>query len=336
MGRTLCCLIFLLPFIVSCEKEETPFVLPPPGELQSMSASMGVSYNDQVYVDFKTGQQKVVPYRSYDLAFEASTEGYRIYLNTGKFMFVAHTGDTSMSAADSSGKVWRTETEHLFDDSTAFGDYRDPSGMSTGVTYVIDRGRTEHFGSVRWRKFKVVEVTKSQYKIRFSNYNNTGVVDFIIPKNPEYSLMYFTFDNGGAVVEVAPKKTDWDVVFTKYTYTYQTEPLSSPFRYYLVTGALLNKWSGCSNEQYRKDSTAAYVPFETFDASHLSNVSFNSLAGKIGFSWKDYDFNLGYVIIPDRYYLLKDTEGFVYKIRFYDFYDDQGNKGTAKFEYKRI
>ncbi|MFM7903588.1 MAG: HmuY family protein, partial [Bacteroidota bacterium] len=166
--------------------------------------------------------------------------------------------------------------------------------------------------------------------------NNTSVTDFTIPKNPEYSLMYFTFDNDGMMVDVAPKKTEWDVVFTKYTFTYCSEPVNSPFRYYLVTGALLNKWSGCVNEQYRKDSTQLYAPFETFDASRLSDVNFNTLAAKIGFSWKDYDFTLGYIIIPDRFYLVRDTEGYVYKIRFYDFYDDQGNEGAAKFEYKRL
>lgn len=336
MGKGFWLWIIAFPLLASCEKAENPIILPAPGNLQTMAASMGLNYDNQVYVDFKTGAQKSAPYRSYDLAFEASENGFRIYLNTGKFMFVALTGDTNMVAADSTGKDWRTETDQLYDDSTAFGDYRDASGVSKGETYIVDRGRTEHFGSARWRKFKVLAVTSNYYTIRYSNYNNTGVTDFTIPKDPEYSLMYFTFDNGGTMVDVAPKKTDWDVVFTKYTYTYYSEPVNSPFRYYLVTGALLNKWSGCMNEQYRKDSTQLYVPFETFDASRLSDVNFNTLAAKIGFSWKDYDFTLGYIIIPDRFYLVRDTEGYVYKIRFYDFYDDQGNKGTAKFEYKRL
>ena len=117
------------------------------------------------------------------------------------------------------------------------------------------------------------------------------------------------------MVNVAPKKEDWDMVFTKYTYTYYSEPVTSPYRHYLVTGALLNKWAGCENEQMRKDSTAGYVPFDEFAPSNIASVNFNQLAGTIGFSWKDYDFTLGYIIVPDRYYLLRDTRGFVYKIR---------------------
>lgn len=326
----------VLPLLIACEKDELPYVLPAAGALDTMSANMGVNYDNQVYVDFKTGKQKSVPYRSYDLAFETDANGFRIYLNTGKFMFVANSGDTSMATADSTGKTWRTETEHLYDDSTAFGDYRDLAGNTRGETFIIDRGRAEHFGAARWRKLKVLEVSATHYKIRFSNYNNSGMTEFIIPKDIEYSLMYFSFENGGGMVDVAPKKNEWDVVFTKYTYTYYSEPVTSPYRHYLVTGALLNKWSGCMNEQYRKDSTLNYVAFDSFDATHLADVDFNTLAGKIGFSWKDYDFSLGFIIIPNRFYLVRDTEGFVYKIRFYDFYDDQGNKGTAKFEYKRV
>ena len=88
-----------------------------------MSASMGINYDNQVYVNLETGAKKTVPYRKYDLAFEASANGFRIYLNTAKLMFAANTFTTNMSVADSTGKVWKTETEHLYDDSTAIGQW---------------------------------------------------------------------------------------------------------------------------------------------------------------------------------------------------------------------
>lgn len=329
-------LLVTLLLVTACEKAEKPLVLPPAGAIDTLSASMGVNYDNQVYVDFQTGTTKSVPYRSYDLAFEASADGFRIYLNTAKFMFVGNTGNTDMQGADSSGLTWRTETEHLYEDSTAFGEYRNIAGSSKLETYVIDRGRTEHFGADRWRKLQVLEVTPTNYKIRYANYDNSNVTDFIVPKDPDYSLVYFSFNGSGSMVDVAPEKTDWDLVFTKYTYTYYSEPVTSPYRHYLVSGALLNKWAGCMNEQMRKDSSSNYVPFDAFTSNEIASVDFNDLAGKVGFSWKDYDFTLGYIIIPDRYYLVKDSDGFVYKIRFYDFYDSSGNKGTAEFEFKRL
>ncbi|MDQ3049766.1 MAG: hypothetical protein M3Q95_02655 [Bacteroidota bacterium] len=328
--------IALILVFTSCEKEEVPIKLPPPGTLQTMTANMGSYYDDQVYVDFETGVQKVVPYRSYDLAFEASATGFRVYLNTGKYMFVANTGSTDLTIADSTGKEWKTEPDNLYDDSTAFGNWADATLQSNNEVFVIDRGRTEHFGSSRWRKIQLVWVNANEYRIRFSMYNNTQVTEFTVPKNSDYSLMYFSFENGGQMVDVAPRKNNWDVVFTKYTHIYLSEPVTSPYRYYIVSGVLLNRWSDNESAIAKKDSTPSYKPFNEVTVADIGAFNFNNNAAQIGFEWKIYDFNLGYTIIPDQYYMLRDPSGYYYKIRFIDFYDDQGNKGAASLEYQRL
>ncbi|HMT28157.1 MAG TPA: HmuY family protein, partial [Bacteroidia bacterium] len=223
----------------------------------------------------------------------------------------------------------------LDDDSTAVGNWID-AGQSKNETYVIDRGRTEQFGAARWRKMQIVSVNSDQYVIRFSLYNNTQLTEFTIPKNPSYSLMYFSFDDGGKMVSVAPEKDKWDIVFTKFTHTYYSEPVYSPYRYYIVTGGLLNRWVGDENEIAKQDSTPGFKPFDQVTAADMGNFTFHQQAALIGFSWKEYDFNLGYTIYQDRYYLVHDEKGYFYKIRFLDFYDDQGNKGAATFEYQRL
>ncbi len=320
----------------SCEKEDTAIILPPPGDLQLTVANMGSNYDNQVYLDFETGYQKTVPYRSYDLAFEASADGFRVYLNTGKLMFVANTTSTDIQLADSTGKLWNTDTDNLDDDSTAFGNWLDVNLLSKNETYVVDRGRAEYFGAARWRKIQLVSVANNQYSIRYSLYNNTELHDFVIPKNNNYSLIYFSFDDGGKIVDVAPEKDKWDVVFTKFTHTYYSEPINSPYRYYLVTGALLNRWAGLKNEIAKQDSTPGYQTFAAVKGSDMVNFNFHKDAATIGFDWKEYDFNLGYIIYTDRYYLVLDENGYYYKIRFLDFYDNQGNKGAASFEYQRL
>jgi len=318
----------------SCEKEDTAIVLPPPGDLKLMVADMGVNYDNQVYVDLETGSQKSVPYRSYDLAFEAAPGGFRVYLNTGKLMFVANTSTGDMVSADTTGKTWKTETDHLYDDSTACGNWQSTTGLNE--TYVIDRGRVEHFGAARWRKMQILSVNDTEYRIRYSLYDNSQTTEFTIPKNSAYSLMYFSFDAGGKMVDVAPQKELWDVVFTKFIHTYYSEPVNSPYRYYIVTGALLNRWNDNENEIVKKDSTPGYKPFEQVTGQDMGSFSFYKEAALIGFSWKEFDFNLGYIIYPDPYYLVRDSKGYYYKIRFLDFYDDQGNKGAATFEYQRL
>src|SRR5687768_9272727 len=109
MKKWLVNIISLSMLLVSCEKEDKPMVLPPPGSLQTMTARMGVYYDDQVYVDFSTGNQTISPYRAFDLAFEAAPEGFRLYLNTAKLMFVNNTYSTDISTTDTTGHEWKTE-----------------------------------------------------------------------------------------------------------------------------------------------------------------------------------------------------------------------------------
>ncbi|MBP8904600.1 MAG: HmuY family protein [Bacteroidia bacterium] len=334
--RQLLVYISLLIFFASCEKEDEKVVLPPPGEITTMTAAMGNNYDNQVYVDFETGQQVSVPYRSYDLAFEASETGFRVYLNTGKLMFIVNTGSTDILNADTTGLTWMTDPDHLYDDSTAFGTWMDFSGNSLNQVFVIDRGRTEHFGANRWRKMQLLSVNATEYRIKFAAFNTPNVTEFVLPKNSDYSLMYFSFENNGQLVQVAPPKNLWDVVFTKFTHTYYSEPVNSPYRYYIVTGALLNRWAGCENTIMQQDSTPGFKSFETITGQDMGNFPFYKEAAIIGFDWKLYDFNLGYIIYNDRYYGLKDPSGFYFKIRFLDFYDSLGNKGACLFEYQRL
>jgi len=324
-------LIFFIVLIVGCQKEDTAVILPAPGDMSNSIATMGPNYLNQVYFDFGTGKQHTVDYRIYDLAFESSANGFRIYLNTGKLMFVCHTGETNFNAADTSGKQWRTDSNQLDDDSTAIGDWK-----SNGEVIVIDRGRAENYGVERWRKLKVISVDANSYNIEYQTYNSSVIHQFQLIKDPDYSLVYFSFDNDGQQVSVSPKKDSWDIVFTKFTHTYYDEPITSPFKYYLVTGAILNKWNNELNTSVKKDSTIGYKPFVDVIASDINSYPLSAGATIIGFDWKYFDFNLGYIIYPDRFYLLKDELGFYYKIRFLDFYDSTGNKGSATFEYQRL
>jgi hypothetical protein len=326
----------LLILFASCEKEDSAYTLPPPGDLQSMVAAMGNNYENQVFVDLSTGEQVTRSYKLYDIALEASPDGWRLYLNTAKFMFLANTGDTSFADADSMNVTWKTETDHLYDDSTAFGDWRAAATLGASEVFIIDRGRAEHFGADRWRKLKVIAGDQGSYTLQFCNYNNTSLTTYTVTKDPNYSLMYFSFSGGGQQVQVAPPKNRWDLVFTKYIHTYYSEPPESPYRFYMVCGALLNRWSDARNAIVKQDSTIGYIPFEEVKATDMITYSFYKEAAIIGYDWKDFDFNLGYTLLLNRYYLVLDPAGYYYKLRFYDFYDDLGNKGAASFEYQRL
>ena len=51
----------------------------------------------------------------------------------------------------------------------------------------------------------------------------------------------------------------------------------------------------------------------------------------IGYDWKSYNSGT-YEVDINKNYIIKTTEDLYYKIHFIDFYNDQGEKGTPKFE----
>lgn len=340
MRKAAIVLVLCSVFSFSCQKEDEAIVLPPPGNVEQLVAPMGSNYDDQVYVSLKKSKIQVVPYRNFDLSFEASELGYHVYLNGAKFMFAAGSGSCDFFQADSMNCSWKVDAEQLDDDSTAIGNWWVQAASNVAgysEVFIIDRGRLDHNGADRYRKFQILSACDVNYQVRFSNLDNSNVTVMTIPKDPLYSMMYLSFSNTGAVVQQAPPADDWDFVFTKYTHVYFDQPLTSPYRYYPVTGAIINRWNDISASVLKLDSTPNFLPFVQFTYPDVTGLPFTNAATVIGFDWKSYDFNSSqYVIAPDLYFILKDKNGYYFKMRFVDFYDQNGNKGTVTIEYQRI
>lgn len=214
--------MMFLVVLSSCMKEDDAITLPAPGPVKQGTANMGLNYENQVYFDLETGNSIVRPYKNYDLAFEASKNGSHIYLNSAKFMFASNTQSYDMFAADTVGHPWSLDCEQLLDDTLALTKYWQDVNFSTqgSKVFALDRGKLEHTGVARWRKFKVLSVDSLKYTICFSNYDNSSLDTVEIVKDDNYSLMYFSFDTPDQLVQQAPPKDQWDFVFTKYTHVF--------------------------------------------------------------------------------------------------------------------
>lgn len=340
--RSLGILILFLATLTSCMKEDDAITLPAPGPVKQGTANMGLNYENQVYFDLESGNAVVRPYKTYDLAFEASKNGCRIYLNSAKFMFACNTQSYNVSAADTVGHAWTLDCEQLLEDTLALTKYwQDVNFSSQGSkVFAVDRGKLEHTGPARWRKFKILSVDSLKYTICFSNYDNSSMDTVDIMKDENYSLMYFSFDTPNQLVQQAPPKDQWDFVFTKYTHVFFEYDVLSPFRYYFVTGVVQNIWNNTEVLRFQKDSmpvNVPYLPIEQFNYSQVPNFTFSNYANTIGYNWKYYDFSDAlYHIYPNLYYVVKSNDGFYYTVKMVDFYDTVGNKGFITFQTQRI
>lgn len=304
---------------ISCKKGELPVPKHDAGDVITSAVNMESNYKWQIYFDLKTnsvvGQNLKT---SWDLGFEATMTGYRIILNTSKAMFARNTGNSNfITVTDTLGfalsKRMDEPTGNL--DSTAIGDWR-----ITNNVYIIDRGYNETGSHQGFRKIQIQSVDAIKYSVRFSEINGTGDITLQINKDSAYNFSFLSFSGGGQVVQVEPPKNTWDLCFTQYL-----ERLSTP---YLVTGCLLNR-------NITKAKMDSLISFSEINYSTAENTILSPNINTIGYSWKTYSSGI-YTTNSQMNYVIKDNEGFYYKLHFIDFYNSSGVKGNPKFEFQKL
>ena len=314
-----------LLFFSSCMKEDEPIVLPPHNsDAQLFAVNIGEDYSREVYFDLETKDTLGNNFTDWDLAFEASPIGDHIWINGGKAVFAAQTNQTVLSNVfDTVGSDWKFDGASWHVDSTAIGNWQQPSG---NPVYIIDRGYF-YSGNDRFWKIIFQSVNASQFSVEYGRLNDAVTYTKTINKSTEHNYIYFTFDNNGSVLNFEPEKTKWDILFTRYRYIYYD--FTPPLPYY-VNGVLLNPYLTLA----AVDSTTGYDSI-TYDKAR--NMSLSANRDVIGYNWKTYVFSTShYEVNPQFVYIIKDQAGYYYKLHFLDFYDITGHKGVPKFEYQRL
>lgn len=315
--------VFSVLFIVlsACLKEELPVPKKDWGDATLAEVNIGGNYEYQAYFDFTTGE--VVKKHSRDkweLGFQCGIAGEHIIINGSKQMFVYPTDKDELADITSkSGYLsnQRFDSPYGETDSLAMHNWQD------GKVRIIDMGYNSSNVQQGWYKIKVHEVTNSSYTFEFAPLEETTSTITTIEKNDDYNFVFYSMLTKEEV-DVEPKKDEWDLVFTQFTQRLY-EPLVMP---YLVTGALLN----------RKDVRAkklTQIAYDDIDLEYALSLSLSDTLNIIGYDWKEFDFDTEiYTIYDDVSYVLKNRDGYYYKLRFLDFYNATGETGNCQFEYQ--
>jgi len=326
-------------FLTACFKEDEKITPHDSGNVKTQAIELTKDYRYQVYFDL--GSEQIVSTNlknEWDLGFECSTESWHIILNTSNFMVAAETGLTDFSLPiDTVGYKWKFDVSSGNLDSTAIGNWieffpADSAKSYSNEVYVIDRGYDE-LGNLRGlRKIVFLGLENSTYTFRYANLDGTAENTFSVTKDPTVNYVFFSFDEGGKQLVLEPPKYDWDLIFTQYTTLLFTDA-GDPYPY-LVTGVLSNP----STIQVAQDTL---YDFASISLDIAGNLDYSSVQDDIGYDWKDVvgDVNTGnvsYVIVEGLNYVIRDREGFFYKLRFVSFYNDSGDKGYPTFEYQRL
>lgn len=324
--------ILLIGVLTSCFKEDEKIDIPMPGENETDTIVLGNIYYNQVWVDLNGLQEKANhKIDTWDLAFSCSENNFTIKLNSALTMY-AGTNKASVfeNVVSEEGIEMHFDASSGNPDSLAFGGWyqieseEQNTYSSKEYVYVVNRGTDSDLTEIGFKKVQFF-IDGEDYVIRYANLDGTEEKTATITKNNAYNYIHLSFEDG--IVNIEPPKAEWSLKFSRYSkilYTNEDEPYD-----YNVVGVLLNPYQVMAVETDMK--------YEDIVLSDTSLLDFTRKADVIGYSWKYYDFDTGsYTIVQDKNYVVKNRDGFFYKIRFISFYDQSGNKGSIVYQVKRL
>ncbi len=309
----------------SCMKDETPVAPHVAGDEITAAVNMESDYRYQVYYNLEKNIEVGRNLKtSWDLGFEATADGYRVWLNGAKSMWVINTGKTDMAQVSIADTVGRG-ADRKYDapsgsaDSTAIADWR-----SNSPVYIVDRGFDPAGAGQGISKIKIVSSNAISYTVQVADIGSNTFQTVQLQKDSTYNLAFLSLTSGTQVM-VEPPKATWDIAFSQYTHMFY-----DPFMPYLVSGCLLNR----NNTSAAVEKT---VPFAQLTFNDIQKYTFSSFVNAIGYDWKEYDFDKGkYTTYPNINYLIKDARGHYFKLHFIDFNDKNGVKGNPRWEFQQL
>jgi hypothetical protein len=324
----------LMCLLSSCFKEDEKIFPPPPGDATVYTFDKSI-YDFQSYFDFSTDSSTVVsPNDLWQIEFATAQNAWDVRVNSSAYYKVFPTGDTSFFGIPSVSDPLK----YIFDassgnpDSCAFSTWLDRSSdpyIPTNEVFLVGQ-----YDGIKM---------KPKWKVRIESVNDTAY-DFIFAKFPsgipvsvslikDKSIRYQQYSlSDQAAVRIEPSSDEYDLLFTQYgTILYDNEGVPTP---YFVRGILLNpKLVTAALDTIHSFAELTYEIAKDFTYLEVRDV--------IGHTWKDVKVDqvggsAEYFVNTKLNWLIRDTEGFIYKMHFLEFYNSQAEVGYTTIEYQRL
>lgn len=329
--------LMLMILLSSCFKEDEKVEPYPRGNVVTRTIGMTEYYTYQIYFDLEDSTEVSSNNKNeWDIGFESGLEGSLIILNSSAFMYIGNSGSKDFEAVnDTTDLDWKYDKSDGDLDSTAVGNWFSISSDDTvysNQVYVVDRGFDDQANPRGHKKIVFLDVDETSYQFRFANLDGSDEVVAEVEKQSTVNFVCYSFENGGEVKFFEPDVDTYDLLFSQYTtllYTDEGDPYP-----YLVTGVLVNR----DVVEVAIDSSQN---FHDLERSDIEGLELKSQLDVIGYDWKvlQGDVNSGnvsYNIVPNRNYIIRNRNGFVYKLRFIEFYNTLGEKGYPTIEFQLL
>lgn len=312
----------------------------------------GPTQPNQVFVDLSSGKLTNIVRTSWDLGFYSGSD-FRVVLNSTVKMSAKQTTSTNIDEVQA-----EDPTMIINQGQGSLTQIDDPTGDITKTTiaavsatdadnkvYLINMGSnpatikpaTGSEGSAGgtsrgWKKVRILR-SGNDYKVQYADIASTTHQEIIISKNSAYNFTFLSLLDK-KVVNVEPQKNQWDISFTVFTNIF---PGATPSPYSYPDFVLSNVKGEAKSYQVL---TAAFT-YEAFTLANVDSSKFTTDQRNIGSNWRTttggVDANGNpvslFVTRTDRFFVIKDPAGNVYKLKFTGAVNEAGERGYPKIQY---
>ena len=307
----------------------------------------GPNEGNQVFVDLSSQSSTITQRDSWDLGFYNGTN-FRVTINGSIYMATKALTETNIDAiseADVSGIQSQVAVGTFDIANAAYVDAPNGNILETAIAEISENdnenpvyllnlgyevgtdiptsGGIAIAGNQRgWKKIRILR-NNNNYILQYANLNDTSHQEVIISKNTSYNFNHFSF-NTNKIVNVEPKKEKWDLCFTVFTNVLDGAGSYgfSDFVYHNIKGGTL---------AYRVDTED--FQYDNFEKNNIIESNFSGDQTIIGSSWRSV-FNRS--TYDDRFYIIRDPNGNMYKLKFLALTNNDGIRGHPEFEYKLL
>jgi len=342
--------------ISSCKRDKDPIPDIPPSngtEMTLNGGEGGSAAENTVFVDFSADKQESVKRTSWNLGFYNGNQ-FRVILNNTAGSSAIKVNKTDINAVSASD-VNLEDLAIELGTAGAFGNIDDLTGDISKTlipeiaekdennnVFVINTVGGSHGATINPDDLFKVRILKTgnDYTLQYAKLNATTFESLTIKKDADFNFQYVSFEKG--LVKVEPAKTDWDFQWTWSLYYGGTGATIYPYGYSDLV--FINHLAGVSAaEVIFKDAEGnsnGKPSYEDFSETNLSGISFSNSRDVIGATWRVTASPTPGIVAgarKDRFYVIKDGAGNIYKIQFNSFTpEDAGKRGYPELEYKLV
>lgn len=341
--QTLVAAVLATSLMVSCKKE-TPVIIPPPSEGTTTTlngGTGGANAENTVFIDLSADLYTSVARKSWDLALYAGTD-FRVVLNNTTSAGILVTTKTDLSQVGATDTIGLTlavsqaspQPAHFsfFDDIN--GDLAKTAIPAVSATeadnkvVILNRGTGGGIAARPWIKLRVLRNGSAGYTIQYAGITETTFKTVTVSKDASYHFKFVSLDNNGGVVNVEPAKTQWDL---QWGYSVFKTNFGADVPYNFSDLVNINYLAGVQAAEVLTST----ITYAAYAEANIATTTFSGARWTIGSNWRATTGTVG--VKTDRFYVIKDAAGNVYKLKFNSFTsNDGGERGKPVIEYKLV